>query len=586
MNKQWYMKYGGKTYGPTETEKIKHLIEEGKLNESAEIADADKDEREFKKIFEYDDFNNFLILKYNNKQYGPYSADTIAKLIKDGKVPSTALVAKPLNQDKWYQINNVKAFSSLFKMAAAAGRCPSCGAANPEGAEYCSLCKSILKEKKEDSGSEQATSEDVKQDDIDSYEEEPFFIVSTKKFTIMSLCTFGIYEYYWFYKNWKFVKKNIKKVSPFWRTVFAIFCCHGLFKIVKEYADQRRVECGYKPDLIAVYYILLSIVWRAPEPLSLISMMTFVPLLSVQKAINSIKGKVSPLTPDNSKFSAWNIVMIVIGIMVWVLVVMGLFVSEEEVNDFFKVSEKSESVKEQDVQKTVIKRVGADKKKWEFNIGEEFEIEGVVLKLDPIDYDNKVFTKSLSVSGYKNKFLVVTEDGQVENALDFIIKKSKYIQMGCNRLSVAKGDNVEGVEYVLCNNMSYEGIDFGVVEEYEDSAEWDTVPVVLDKSNFNEVIEYSHKKPVLIDFHADWCHWCKVLGPTFDAMAQEMKEDVLFARLDTQRHKDIASRYKIRGLPTMILFIDGVAVKVQSGAGRNDSENRQMINLVLTRILH
>jgi thioredoxin len=418
-------------------------------------------------------------------------------------------------------------------------------------------------------------------DILSKNEEAPFFIVSTTKLIVMSLCTFGLYEFYWFYKNWKSVKKNIKrKISPFWRSVFAVLFFHGFLKIVREYANDKKVECKYNVDLLALIYMLLSISWRVPDPFWIIACFSFIPLLSAQKTINNLKEKISPNTDSNSRFSTGNIILVVLGVII-IFSALGALIMNESTNigQQFKSSKGINPIKTQYTQDDIIK-----KQKLEFTFGEEIFIEGTVMELDPISYDDKVFTKSVVVSGYQDNFLIITEDGQVETALKSILKKGTDIQMNCRNLDIS-GDNnqYDSVKYLYCDQISFQGVNFGEETESESDVSWE-VPVVLDNSNLNKIIDFSHKKPVLIDFYADWCHWCKVLEPTFVSMAQEKKEEVLFARLDTQRYKDLAVKYNIKGLPTIILFVNGKPVKIQSGAGRNDHENRQLINRVLSTI--
>jgi thioredoxin len=89
----------------------------------------------------------------------------------------------------------------------------------------------------------------------------------------------------------------------------------------------------------------------------------------------------------------------------------------------------------------------------------------------------------------------------------------------------------------------------------------------MDMKNMTELTEANFKQevieaagPVLVDFHATWCGPCKMLAPLLAQFAKEFEGRIKFAKLDVDDAPQIAARYEITGVPTMILLSDGRVV--------------------------
>lgn len=76
-------------------------------------------------------------------------------------------------------------------------------------------------------------------------------------------------------------------------------------------------------------------------------------------------------------------------------------------------------------------------------------------------------------------------------------------------------------------------------------------------AKFQNVI--NSKRPVLVDFYADWCGPCKQVPPILKQVKDELKESVRIIKVNVDKNPFIATKYQIRSIPTLIVFKDGVA---------------------------
>jgi thioredoxin 1 len=90
------------------------------------------------------------------------------------------------------------------------------------------------------------------------------------------------------------------------------------------------------------------------------------------------------------------------------------------------------------------------------------------------------------------------------------------------------------------------------------------VSAATDTNFDKEVLKSS--VPVLIDFWAEWCGPCKALGPTIDELATEFKGRVKVMKLNVDENPNTPGNYRIRGIPTLILFKDGQPIDQLVGA--------------------
>lgn len=90
-------------------------------------------------------------------------------------------------------------------------------------------------------------------------------------------------------------------------------------------------------------------------------------------------------------------------------------------------------------------------------------------------------------------------------------------------------------------------------------------PVELTSANVAAVLNHTDI-PVLVDCWADWCGPCKSFAPIFEQAAKELEPKVRLAKLNTEQQQQIAGRWSIRSIPTLILFKQGKEVNRLSGA--------------------
>ena len=104
-----------------------------------------------------------------------------------------------------------------------------------------------------------------------------------------------------------------------------------------------------------------------------------------------------------------------------------------------------------------------------------------------------------------------------------------------------------------------------VTKEKQSFKEENTMKVLhINKDNFHKEVLGSDK-PVLLDFFASWCGPCRMVGPILDEIAQE-REDIKVCKVNIDEQPELAHRYRIMTIPTLMVLKDGQIVEQSVGA--------------------
>jgi thioredoxin 1 len=101
----------------------------------------------------------------------------------------------------------------------------------------------------------------------------------------------------------------------------------------------------------------------------------------------------------------------------------------------------------------------------------------------------------------------------------------------------------------------------------------------ITDANFEEKVLNSDK-PVLVDFWAEWCGPCRMVGPVIDEISDDYKDKAVVAKLDVDANQEFAAKFGVRNIPTVLFFKGGEMVERKVGVAPKDDYTKVLDNLL------
>ena len=157
----------------------------------------------------------------------------------------------------------------------------------------------------------------------------PFFPVATHKFVLLSLTTLGFYQLFWCYQQWKRIQiATGESISPFWRAVWAPLWGFSLFARIHRRGVVEGLEVEWASGFLGTVFLLLSMMWRLPDPWWLIGYFNFLAVIPVQRTADQVNARARSSESPNRHYGAANVLTIIIGGALVLLAFLGTLEGE------------------------------------------------------------------------------------------------------------------------------------------------------------------------------------------------------------------------------------------------------------------
>jgi len=156
----------------------------------------------------------------------------------------------------------------------------------------------------------------------------PWFPVATHKFIVLSVCSFGIYEFYWLYQNWRRVRNSSNEgLSPFWRALLAPIWIIPLLRRIRASAAAAHERVGWNPELLSVLFVALTASQRLSGGWWIITFSSCLALLPAVKTCQVVNRVQQSPEGTNSRYTTQNMLTIILGGLLFAWVIGEAFVA-------------------------------------------------------------------------------------------------------------------------------------------------------------------------------------------------------------------------------------------------------------------